>query len=566
MLRHLVVRQFRGVAALNWTVPEGAACLIGPGDSAKTTILDAVHLVLGAHYTTTIHDHDFYRRDLRNPIVIEATVTGIPEELLAESRYGLELRGWTPTDTVRDEPDDGDEEALTVRFSVDETLEPSWTVVNDRNPEGKRISWRDRQRLGAARVGVLVERDLRWTRGSALTRLTGSTDTVDKTLAEAHRQAREAVGQAQLSELEAPIALARRGAVELAAGQVTDDLHAALDTRGSEARLGLHSRDIPMALFGQGARRLTALGLQLAAAADASTLSVDEIEHALEPWRVRHLVRVLKGKLLDDEHPLQQLMCTTHSSVVVEQFDAAELHVVRRDASTGSLAITAVPKRLQALVRSTAEAFLARRVIVCEGSTELGICMELDDPKLGPSATPMSHAGATLTKGDGSSCAQRAMSFHELGFEVALVADSDRELSPGFPELERAGITIVRWAGTASTEERVFQDVPIDGLTVLVDGLCELHGDQVRETLASSVGVDIGTTGIDLAQWVCNGAVDEQALRDAAVRAATSREGKWLKSIPAGRLVGRVLCSHWKALAGVELRTKLESVLSWATR
>jgi putative ATP-dependent endonuclease of OLD family len=542
-------------------VDAGAVCLLGPGDSGKTTILDAIHLVLGAHWTTTVHDHDFYDRDVAHAIIIEATVTGVPEALLDESRYGLELRGWTASG-LRDEPQDDDELALTVRFRVDETLEPTWAVVNDRNPEGRPIGWRDRQRLGAARVGVSVERDLRWARGSALSRLTGTTDEVDKALTGAYRQARAAVAEARLTDLDRPLAIARRGAVALAAGLVGDDLHAALDTRTGEARLALHSKDIPLASFGQGTRRLTALGLQLADAAGATMLAVDELEHALEPWRARHLVRALKAKVAAADHPLRQMLCTTHSSAVVEQFAAEELHVVRRDASTGAVTVTAVPATLQALVRSAAEAFLARRVIVCEGDTELGICVELDDPAAGPSATPMSHVGTALAKGGGSACAQRAMDFRTLGLDVAVVADSDRDLSPDVTTLGAAGVQVIQWAGTTAIEERVFYDLPVPGLSLLFAGLVDLHGDHILDPLAASLAVDRSAAPENPTAWIDDLGVEESALRAAALDAA---KAKWLKSIQAGRVVGKAICACWDALGGTELRTKLEAVLQWAT-
>jgi len=42
VIRHLKVQNFRGIHTLDWHVDGRVICLIGPGDSAKTTVLDAI--------------------------------------------------------------------------------------------------------------------------------------------------------------------------------------------------------------------------------------------------------------------------------------------------------------------------------------------------------------------------------------------------------------------------------------------------------------------------------------------------------------------------------------------
>jgi predicted ATP-dependent endonuclease of OLD family len=41
-IRNLQVKNFRGIKEFNWTIDSPVICLIGPGDSTKTTILDAI--------------------------------------------------------------------------------------------------------------------------------------------------------------------------------------------------------------------------------------------------------------------------------------------------------------------------------------------------------------------------------------------------------------------------------------------------------------------------------------------------------------------------------------------
>ncbi|MBB3394208.1 MULTISPECIES: AAA family ATPase [unclassified Rhizobium] len=47
-IRTIEIENFRGIKKLQWHPKPGVNCLIGPGDSGKSTILDAIDLCLGA--------------------------------------------------------------------------------------------------------------------------------------------------------------------------------------------------------------------------------------------------------------------------------------------------------------------------------------------------------------------------------------------------------------------------------------------------------------------------------------------------------------------------------------
>lgn len=93
-LRHLLVERFRGIRRLDWTWDGATICLVGPGDSTKTTILDAVEWALSPRWSLPVADTDFYRVTSEEPIVIEATVGELPPALLSDQKFGLEQRGW----------------------------------------------------------------------------------------------------------------------------------------------------------------------------------------------------------------------------------------------------------------------------------------------------------------------------------------------------------------------------------------------------------------------------------------------------------------------------------------
>ncbi|MDQ7976109.1 ATP-binding protein [Paraburkholderia sp. SARCC-3016] len=47
-IRKIEILNFRGIQRMDWCPAPGINCLIGPGDSGKSTVLDAVDLCLGA--------------------------------------------------------------------------------------------------------------------------------------------------------------------------------------------------------------------------------------------------------------------------------------------------------------------------------------------------------------------------------------------------------------------------------------------------------------------------------------------------------------------------------------
>lgn len=49
-IRQLKVSNFRGVSALDWKLGSAFCCLIGAGDSGKSTMLDAVEATLSSRW------------------------------------------------------------------------------------------------------------------------------------------------------------------------------------------------------------------------------------------------------------------------------------------------------------------------------------------------------------------------------------------------------------------------------------------------------------------------------------------------------------------------------------
>lgn len=174
-IRHVKVENFRSIQSLDWFPSPGLNCLIGPGDSGKSSILDAIDLCLGARRSVSFSDADFHELDVESPISITITIGELDDSLKSMETYGHYLRSFNAsTGLIEDEPTTDGETVLTVNMKVEGDLDPVWTLVSQRAAaigQSRYLSWGDRARLSPNRIGALADHNLAWRRGSVLNRL-----------------------------------------------------------------------------------------------------------------------------------------------------------------------------------------------------------------------------------------------------------------------------------------------------------------------------------------------------------------------------------------------------------
>jgi hypothetical protein len=555
-LRQLTIERFRGVGHLVWYVPDLPLCLVGPGDSGKTTVLEAIELVLLPRAFISFSEADFYNGDTTVPFEIQATVTDLPSSMLSQQRFGLELRGWTADGLVRDEPDDNDELALTLRLRVDSTFEPAWHVVNDRNQDGRNISARDRELLGAIRIGEDVDRQFTWSRGSSLSRITTDLDAIPQALINAQRSARESIRSVSLPDLEAAATEAGQAGASYGAS-LELPLEVGIDSRISIVGAGLLSlqqaNGVGVKEIGLGSRRLLALGIQQQAVRTGALALIDEIEHGLEPHRLRHLLHKMKADSV-------QAILTSHSATAVAQLGADGLAVVRRN-SDGKVEIRQPDVSLQGTIRSTPEAVLANRVLLCEGATEWGLAVSLIRHWDTLRAVPLSARGTAVANGGGKDwAAQRATHLRSLGYECCFLVDGDHETKPTGSDMVADGITVVRWADGMATESRVVTDLPNRALPALWAAAAELKSPEgVSQQIANDVGVSIQGAR-SWSDW--EGQLGIEAMRNAVGRVAAAKG--WFKSTDGGARLGQLVAAHLEELEDCDLGRKVKELETWA--
>lgn len=560
-LKLLTVKHFRGINSMDWTPSGDLIGLVGPGDVTKSTILDAIELVMSSR-TPRFYDTDFHGGRVDEPLEITATISDVPEELLTDNKYGRHVRGWSPSAELHDEPADEDELGLTLRLRVGDDLEPTWVVVNDRQTEPRLISARDRNALGLSRLGQNTDRHLAWGRGSALASVTSDTNEITVLLARLARSAQELVDADTFSELQIAAERAQEAATKLGAGQ--EGFRPGLETSAvhpSAAAISLHAGRIPTRLTGLGTRRLIALALQLLTVREGAFVLVDEIEHGLEPHRLRHLLRVLATGSSDEEERTGQVIFTTHSPTPIVELGARSIHVVRTN--DGETRIHRVSDHLQSTIRRAPEALLSRRVIVCEGKTELGLCRAAEQ-WLWPAEhgdVPLSHAGTSLALGEGASGPRVASHLASLGFPTALFGDSDVPLDPSATDLERLGIRVFIWSDEVATEDRLAEDLPLKALQDLLGIAAAFKSaETVRDGLSTKLGLP-APPSLDIETWIGT-AITESSLRQAFAQAAMS--GKWFKRIDVAQEAGQLVIQYLDSAQGSDIEQKLRALGTWA--
>ena len=168
ILHSLEIKNFRGIKDFKQEFfQEKLVCLVGRGDSGKSTILDAISYVLSSNWNITFYDSDFYNCDIEEPIEITANLVDLPDFLLKD-RYGFQIRGFNPiTGLIEDEIGDESLPAMTIRLLVDKELEPSWTLINGRT-EPLHITASTRAKLNSFLISDYTDNHFSWGKGKPL--------------------------------------------------------------------------------------------------------------------------------------------------------------------------------------------------------------------------------------------------------------------------------------------------------------------------------------------------------------------------------------------------------------
>ncbi|BCN69578.1 hypothetical protein RE943_30510 [Prescottella equi] len=546
-IRRLWIENFRGVKQLDWRLPtdQRLIALVGPGDSGKSTILDAVHYLLGDRWSIPFADTDFFNVDVLQPILIKALLINVPSSLKTDSAFGLWLSGVDQDGEPQQDPEDGLESALMVQLTVDASLEPRWAVVRTDGSE-QYLTSSQRRAFSTFKVDDRTDAQLRWSRNSPLGRLSSTDGGERDALAAASRAARDALADHESSSLTELAAKVQDRANRIGGGSF-GDIKPGLDTSRSAmgAALALYEDVIPLTSYGLGSRRLASLAVQQLAAGSRSVAVVDELESGLEPHRA---VRLLSYLLSNDGY--SQVIVTTHSPVIVEQAAIENLATVQNQA--GSVTVTSLggaDELMQRLRRARPSSLLARRVVVAEGKTEHGLLLECldawDAKRMATGLSTSAGEGVAIQDGNGGTeVGPRTEALARLGFVVAGFLDNDdRSVDAGVAAAEAAGVQVIRWDEGLKTETQICANLTAQGLTAFIKLGVERRSseDTVRQDL-DAVYPKKPVPSLDVQDWLAAGHTLEEA-RERITTAAAKR--KWFKDVDGGRALGRWILRNY---------------------
>ena len=466
VIYRLTIERFRSIKALSWHPAKGVNVVLGGGDVGKTTILDAIALLLSPTNPATLADTDYHARDIEAGFIIEAIVS-----LPAESGINQQTKASWPWDWNGIEalfPSiDGEmkgEPVYRLRVRGTEDLELAYEVVQ---PDGTAdtLSTGLRRNIGLVRLSGddRNDRELRLVQGSALDRLLS-----DKALRS--RLASE-LAKSDVAEQLTDSAKAALKALDTVfkTKSLPDELDLAI-TGGQglsvTALIGLTAKregvQLPLASWGSGTRRFASLAIAEQNQGEAPITLVDEVERGLEPYRQRALMKSLQdGK--------SQVFVTTHSPSAISAASDATLWYLDHAGGIGQLASAAVAR----LRKTDPETFLARLAVVAEGATEFGFASFLLEKAFGSS---LHQHGVHVTDGGG----------HEstLGLLEALVTgglrfggfvDDENKHPTRWQKLaEKLDKLLFRWP-SGCIEENVIKLLPDDKLEAL---LTDPEGDK----------------------------------------------------------------------------------------
>ena len=418
IVRQLKIKNFRCVS--NGLVEfQGHTLLVGGNNTGKSTICEALELVLGperAYRRPIVNEHDFhagrYLDEEGNPvhIKIDVVLLHLPAEM--EKKLFSKTRPWSDAkggfvdeDGAEPEDADGDDvvRALPLTFigyydrkeddftGATYFSHPVQELGEDDEHYGKPFAglsffprdWKIQCGFIYLRTLRTGRRALSLNRGSLLDTILRLGDTGKESMWESTvKQLRvldPPIGDIpQLDGIQTQIKDRMARFVGLSADKHATGFYASELTRENlreVVQLFLKSQDsnhaVPFNRLGTGAVNALVFAL-LTHIADlrgnrAIIFAMEEPEIALPPHAQRRIAKYLLGNM-------GQAIITSHSPYVIEEFDMANVRAVSR--KDGALSSDSIPtgvikhSALRTNRRQLAEAVLARGVIVAEGDTE----------------------------------------------------------------------------------------------------------------------------------------------------------------------------------------------------
>ena len=252
---------------------------------------------------------------------------------------------------------------------------------------------------------------------------------------------------------------------------------------------------------------------------------------------------------------------------MLSELEIGEVFVVKRGPD-GGVEVASLPKEVEYVLPRVPEALLARKIIVCEGETEEGLCIALDN-KWGSEGRPsFAYQGvAAVDGGGGDQPATLAGKLVQLGYTVALFIDSDAKAKASRAQ----GATLLEWEGGTCTEQRLALDLPQKALREMVALATRSPKSKglrsVRDSFAAALQIETKILGEEPASWLEEAqavGVDEARFRTEFGNTAKKKAKAWFKTRAVGEELGALVAGCEAELESTSTGTVLRDLGSFA--
>lgn len=563
-IQALQIDNYRGIKHCNIQFPEDSRMvfLLGAGDTTKSTILNAIQWLLWPSWNLIAVDTDFYKKDTNQCIQILGTFSEIPEELVSEEKFGLYLRKSNVDldGESNDEPVDGQPICLSLKLTIDSSLEPKWNIVcNRKDPVS--ISNTDRKKMSCGVIGNNCSKDLIWGKNSILQKYADSKGVLHEAYMQTIREVAKNANFTALDKVaENVLDIGKNYGIGLSE-EITNKL---IYQNGSyTTNVGLFDGEVPLSQLGSGSQRLLSMGLNVGRTEEGAILLVDEIETGLEPYRLKSLINTLRNNCCTTG----QVIATTHSPIAVAEAVLRELlFITNGDGETNAVRMEGDDSEInffQGQVRGNAESFLTKRLIVCEGKTEVGFIRALDEYLQKNENWRMAYYGTSTFIGGGENVLRCAELLHNCGYEVCVLMDSDKETEEAKKSsLRNIGIQVFDWNKPYAIEQQIYAEATNEVAEKLISIAIKDKGvDSIKSMLSGNNGVKfVG----DLPSLIDTITADQKVNIG---KAAMNKNHPWYKRIDLGEAVGNVVFENYDSFpVDGRIRKVVSQIIAWVKR
>ncbi|GBE17386.1 hypothetical protein BMS3Abin15_01231 [bacterium BMS3Abin15] len=398
-----------------------------------------------------------------------------------------------------------------------------------------------------------IDRHFTWSKGNPLYSLLKQEkveNETDEIITKAYREAKSNIDTTSFTSFDDIIEKVKQAASSI--GLLIENPATSIDFKNSfikEGNISLHENNVPFRLKGKGSKRLLSIAIQLELAKQGGIVLIDEIEQGLEPDRAKFLAK----RLIDNNNG--QIFITTHSSNVLVELKATDILLIRKNESSSF----AFNEDFQGTIRKNPDVFFARKVIVCEGATEVGICRALNDYLISKGEDSLALLGVALADGKGSNFTEYCENLNKAGFDVCAFCDSDDEgINNKKDSLKTAGISIVDCENNNAIEQQLFNDLPWDKVKGLLYYAIKEKTEQsiLNATSKNNIEELIKTDNKDIRSLLggkAKGYKDDNGKK---------KEG-WYKRIDHGEFIGKLWFESLEELTGKKLKSQYDELLKW---